>query len=127
MPKGSDKAVFLVAVVDHDREHSAEHLDEVRAVFPVEGDDNLDLGVGMELDSLFQQRFSEVAVVIDLTVKDCGKASIGRGIGLRAGIKVDDRETSESGAEAVADDKVAFIRAAVADGVRHRRQEFFII
>ena len=121
------KGGFLLSVIDHDGEHTPKHGDEGLAILAVQGHDDLDLRVGMEGDALLHQRLAEIPVVVDLAVEDSGKPPVRGGIGLGAGVQVDDGEPAEGHTEAVPDQVVAFIRATVPDGVGHPGQQSFII
>ncbi len=86
-----DQVALRILVPEREGEDAVELVEEVDAVFAIQGVDHLAVRVGLELVGL-AQALLQLAMVVDLAVHRQRQAAVGRSQRLRAGRHVDDGE-----------------------------------
>ena len=119
--------LLCLLIPDDEREHAAQAVENLFAVFLVAVEDDLAVRLCRKDVAGFQKLLADRLVVIDLAVKEQDEAAVLIENRLAAALKVNDRKAAEAKGDAVVHVVVGVVGAAVNDPVRHGLDDLHFI
>ena len=112
-----------VLVVNHERIHAAQAVDQVLAPLLVAVHQDLGVGVAVEDVAGSLELGAKLLEVVDLAVEDDGDLAVIARHGLSASLgKVENRKTAEAEGDVIDDVLATHIRPAMDDAIHHGRE-----